>query len=221
MKEDFVDVLHFFLDTRLENIHTVLPGKFIKYEGHNTRKASVKPLIKLKTKGGEDVEIPVIDNVPVIFPSSSSFNLLFPIKKNDGCLVIFSETGIGNYLAGLGIIDVEADDLERFSLTDAICIPGLWTFRNTPKIQLNNIELTDAGELIFLSGTESYVKGDVLKTELQKNIDALTQLQTDFTNWTPASGDGGAALKTLLSSGFLTKTLASLTNILSLLIKGK
>jgi len=46
-------------------------------------------------------------------------------------------------------------------------------------------------------------------------------LQTDFTNWTPVPNDGGAALKTLLTSGFLTKTLASLTNILSEVITGK
>jgi len=69
--------------------------------------------------------------------------------------------------------------------------------------------------------TESYVLGDTLKVELQKNVDALTQLQTDLTAWTPVPNDGGASLKAILSAGFLTKTLASLTNILSQVIKGK
>ena len=68
---------------------------------------------------------------------------------------------------------------------------------------------------------QAFVKGDELKTQLQKNVDALTQLQTDFNSWTPVPNDGGAALKTILTSGFLTKAIASLTDILSELIKGE
>lgn len=68
---------------------------------------------------------------------------------------------------------------------------------------------------------ESFVLGDTLKTELQKNVDALTQLQTDFSSWTPAPNDGGLALKTILSSGFLTEIIASLANILSVKIAGE
>ena len=91
----------------------------------------------------------------------------------------------------------------------------------SPKTK-DNIKYTDNDKILnFLEGDEHFVLGDTAKIELQKNIDALTQLQTDFTSWTPAPNDGGAALKTLLTSGFLTKTLASLTSILSEVIKGK
>lgn len=79
----------------------------------------------------------------------------------------------------------------------------------------------DDKTLSILGEDEHFVLGDTTKTELQKNIDALTQLQTDFTNWTPSPNDGGAALKTILTSGFLTKALASLTSILSEVITGK
>jgi hypothetical protein len=77
------------------------------------------------------------------------------------------------------------------------------------------------GKLTLLSGEESFVLGDSQKEQLQKNIDALTQLQSDFNNWTPVPEDGGQALKSLLSSGFLTNTIANLTNTLSEVIKGK
>lgn len=33
------------------------------------------------------------------------------------------------------------------------------------------------------------------------------QLKQDFNGWVPASGDGGAALKAVLSAGYLTKTI--------------
>ena len=77
------------------------------------------------------------------------------------------------------------------------------------------------GSLALLDGTEHFILGDTAKTELQKNINALTQLQADFTSWTPVANDGGAALKTLLTNGFLNETLANLTNILSGVITGK
>lgn len=91
-----------------------------------------------------------------------------------------------------------------------------------PVADANNIKFDGVtGELSFLSGTESMVLGDTLKTELQKNVDALIQLQTDFNGWTPVPNDGGAALKTILSSGFLTKVIGSLVNILSIVMKVK
>jgi hypothetical protein len=75
--------------------------------------------------------------------------------------------------------------------------------------------------LTFLEGTEAYVLGDTLKTEIQKNTDAITQLQTDLTNWVPVPNDGGLALKNLTSVGFELSPVANLASILSEVIKGK
>lgn len=83
------------------------------------------------------------------------------------------------------------------------------------------IDITSATAINMLGANQSFVKGDELKTQLQLNIDALTQLQLDFTSWSPTANDGGAALKAVLQAGFLLNTLASLTNILSTLIKGE
>jgi hypothetical protein len=78
-----------------------------------------------------------------------------------------------------------------------------------------------SGKLILFDGEESMVLGDQLKSDLQKLVDALTQLNTDFTSWTPVPNDGGAALKTLLGTGFLLNIMPTLSKILSLLIKVK
>jgi len=75
--------------------------------------------------------------------------------------------------------------------------------------------------LTFLEGTEAFVKGDELKTQLQTVFDALTQLQLDFGAWVVVPLDGGGALKTAVTAGFLTKTIGTLANILSTTIKGK
>lgn len=76
-------------------------------------------------------------------------------------------------------------------------------------------------QYIICDGSESFVKGDTLKPEVEKDAAALQQLKTDITAWTPVQGDGGLALKVLLTAGFLTKTLGSYTNILSDKIKGQ
>lgn len=95
----------------------------------------------------------------------------------------------------------------------------IWEDANIPA---NNIKFDGiTQQLTFLDGVESYVKGDTFKIELQKLVNAVSQLQIDFTNWTPVANDGGAALKTQVTSGFLTKIMPILTNILSLFIKGK
>lgn len=86
-------------------------------------------------------------------------------------------------------------------------------------------------QVIYASGTEihlssqasnqPFVLGTTLKTELQKIVDALTQLNSDFSTWTVVAQDGGAALKTLVMAGFVTKAQAALTSILSTKIFGE
>lgn len=80
--------------------------------------------------------------------------------------------------------------------------------------------LTKDNKIIMLEGDEPYVLGDTTKTELDKDEDAMTELQTAIAGWTPAPNDGGAALKAALAT-FLTKPMANYSSILSEDIKGK
>jgi hypothetical protein len=53
------------------------------------------------------------------------------------------------------------------------------------------------------------IKIEDLVSRLNEYEDLFTQLKTDFTAWTPVPQDGGLALKTILLSGYLTKTIPS------------
>lgn len=77
------------------------------------------------------------------------------------------------------------------------------------------------GKLVMLEGAEAMVLGDSLKSDIQSLIDSVSQLQTDLSSWVPTPNDGGAALKTILTTGFLTSVLPTLSSILSKLIKVK
>lgn len=209
MKENPVDIFQKFFESRMENVHTSIPGEIVKYAGHSKRLASVKPLVRLKALDGSSVPLPVIDNVPVVFPSSGEFSLLFPVKKGDGCLISFCESGIGNWIAGSGQ-EVDADDSTRFSLTDAVCFPGLWASKNVAANK--TIELTELGQLVFLEGSESFVKGDTFEVMLNSFLTPISQI---------VPGDmvaNAAALGVIKAAA--AAMLASLPTMKSLKIKG-
>ena len=187
MIEGVVDTFQKFFDSRMFNIHTMIPGIITKYSGHSTRKATVMPMVKAKLLNNTDLEIQPIDNVPVVFPSSNSFSLLFPLNAGDGCLIAFSESGIGNYINGSGEIK-EADDLSRFSLTDAICIPGLWPFNIAPT-STATIEVNQAGIVAINGDTKPFVTHAELDSALQTFILALNlHVHSGVTTGPGASG---------------------------------
>ena len=66
-------------------------------------------------------QIPLLINVPVVFPGGSAFELKFPIQRGDECLVVFSDLSIDNFwLHGNLQNPVE---LRRHDLSDGIAIP--------------------------------------------------------------------------------------------------
>jgi hypothetical protein len=131
-KENIAEVFNLWFSNKMDDVHTILPGQIVNYDGHTTRKAEVKIMIKLRNVHNQIIEIDPIKNVPVIFPSTKNFNMLFPLEKGDGCLLVFAESSIGNFLLNTTDNAIDADDLNRFNLSDCICIPGLWGFANLP-----------------------------------------------------------------------------------------
>ena len=71
------------------------------------------------------------------------------------------------------------------------------------------------GKVTLGAGTKKMVLGDTIQTQLQKIVDQLTQLKTDFSTWVVVPMDGGAALKAKIAAGFALKPSADLSQILS------
>lgn len=164
MKENFTDILRNYTDYRLEQVHTAIPGKIESYD-ESTRLAKVLPLVKMKNTKSIDIPLPVVDNVPVIFPASSAFSLVWALQSGDGCLILFTEAGIGNYLNSSGTSQVNADDQSRHALTDAICIPGLYPPSGIPS-SLASFEVDDAGMYEVKNQVESLggLIGELIQT---------------------------------------------------------
>jgi hypothetical protein len=189
MKEGIVEVLDLWLDSRLKNVHTILPAKIESYSGHDKRKAQVKIQVRFRTVDGQILTIDPIDDVPVIFPSSGKFSLLFPLNKGDGCLVAFSEEGIGNFLKST--TEVDADSLARFQLSDAICIPGLWSFKNVPS-STSTIEIDDSGNVNINGSPDVNINGDTRNLVSHTELNSALQILVAAINATFATKVNGA-----------------------------
>jgi len=87
----------------------------------------------------------------------------------------------------------------------------LWQSPNGSYILINDDE-----EVLELNGkTYKAVKGDTLKTEIDKLNAQMDAIRQAVQNWVVVPNDGGAAFKTLLSSLFLTKPQSDFSDILS------
>ena len=82
MKEEFSDIFRQMTEGILSQVNTMLPAQVESYDP-KTKKVSVKPLLK-KSLSGQEVTLPVINNVPVVFPSSKKSIMSFPLEKGDG-----------------------------------------------------------------------------------------------------------------------------------------
>lgn len=170
----------------------MIPGRIQSYD-KDSRTATVKPSVRQRTLHGELLDIPPIAGIPVVWPSSGAFSLVGDLALGDGVMLVFAETSIGSWIKGSG--DADAEDETRFSLHDAIAVPGLWARSKVPSThdlrkavwglasQSVTIGASNGGLVVVQNATTD------LRTELDKIWDAITTLRTNSeAEWTALAG---------------------------------
>jgi len=79
-----------------ESLHVALPGKVTEYDPE-TRRATIQPMLKDRKHGGRS--LPALREVPVFCPVNRDGENAFAIRAGDGCLVVFADGGIDEWLA--------------------------------------------------------------------------------------------------------------------------
>lgn len=117
------------VESRLLELHVCLPGKVEKYH-KDKQKADIQPLLQRKFKTDEQVNLPLITNVPVIWPSANNNQayITLPLKKDDTGIITFAERSLDLWLVKGGMVAPE--DTRKHDLSDGIFIPGLNPFTN-------------------------------------------------------------------------------------------
>ena len=155
MSKSLVDAMTVWLNSKLEDVHTAIPGKIEKYD-EATHTADVSPLLSKITVKNVEIVMPVIPGVPVMFPSGQSFGLTWEVQKGDGVLLIFSEVALGAWVNSEGDKQVAPEGKHRFSETDAIAILGL-----SPKVVEPLVSLhVDKDGKLNLSGAKEIMIED-------------------------------------------------------------
>lgn len=140
------EVLSVFGQFLFDRIHTCLPGQVIKYD-YQTSKAEVKPCLKQKFSDGTTCDLPVVVNVPVVWPRAGNSMIHFPLKKDDYVLLVFCERSLDFWLSKGGT--TEPGDVRQFDLTDGIAIPGLYPFSSSsPATDNENVQIVSGDAII-------------------------------------------------------------------------
>jgi hypothetical protein len=183
----------------VQDVRVGLPGVVVAYDSA-TQLADVKPQISdtFEEEDGtvSNIAIPVIVNVPVIFPAGGGMRITFPVRTGDTVWLMFSDRSLDAWLSAGG--DTAPADLRRHHLSDAVAIPGLhpnnaaWSDADTSVITLGS----DSGAAEFVATAERVL------TELNK-IRTAFNAHTHVVTGTSATGGpvtGSAATPTSMTT---------------------
>lgn len=199
----FQRVLREAIDARLKDVHVALPAKVVAVL--DTQRVHVQPLLQRQYKNGDVVDIPVIQDVPVIVPRGTDYWIKLPVAVDDTGLILFSERSIDKWLVQGGKLNPGSP--RKFDLSDGIFVPGLYPFSQqiedvTSDLVIHNadaeIRLQKLGKFKIKSPTEELFQ--VLSDQLQALIDALIITGIGPQPFTPATVAALTAIKTRLDS---------------------
>lgn len=148
------DALRQAIQFQLYDLHTALPGVIVSYD-YTKQKAEVQPTLKKSYLDGTTLDLPILSNVPVIFPKAGGAGLTFPVVQGDTCLLLFIERSTDLWKSVGG--NVAPNDPRKFDLSDAVAIMGLFPFTENSLAENNsdvlltykssNIRIKESGDI--------------------------------------------------------------------------
>lgn len=187
--KNFEQALGFVFSQQFKKIYTCMPGVIQSYDD-SSKRAQVLPALQRTFTDGTTSSLPVLVDVPIIFPSGGGFTITMPITKGDAVLLLFSQRGITEFKKTFNESLPDIDSL--LSIQDAIAIPGFGALSISPN-------LTDGANMQTEDGTNSIsVNND--KAELKIGANTL-----DIDDTAMTATIGGATL--VLNSTSLTSNV--------------
>ena len=135
-------------DNNIKNVYTAYPGTVTEYNP-NILQASVS-LDLQEVVDGRETNIPVLNNVPVLFPRAKNAHVVFPIEVGSKGLVIFSQRSIDGWIElGKSLVP---EDPRMHNINDGVFIPGLSPKNDvlTRKGSPDSVEVTNGETYIEL-----------------------------------------------------------------------
>ena len=133
------------LQTAMESagvgIRVAIPGIVEAWDAEQ-QTVTVQPAIREKISfggTGQEMNIPLLVDVPVVMPRAGGYSLVFAPKKGDECLIVFGDMCMDAWWQSGGI-QSQADS-RRHDLSDGFAILGCWSQPNKPSIPAEGCRL--------------------------------------------------------------------------------
>jgi hypothetical protein len=153
------DVIRGAIEAFLAEVHTLKVGRVEKYD--NTQQvANIKIVMRRPFNIGADEvdheEIPLLYNVPVLWPRAGGFIVHLPIQEGDHILVGFTDDDISAWRTSGS--ESEPNDRRRHSLGSAVAF-GLGIGHLTDVLSINPLDLAArlAGMVLGEDGTDRII----------------------------------------------------------------
>lgn len=188
---------------RASGMRVSLPGRIESYDAA-TQRATVQPLVMESHTDdlGERVAelLPVVTDVPIMFPGSGAYRITWPVAAGDTVLLVFSSSSLDRWLARGGEVDPEDD--RHHNISDAVAIPGLFDFAHVPTIAPTNLMIVHSPSQILLGANAEEAAVRITDLEAVFGI-----IKSAINGAAVAAGDGGATFKLNLMNALNAATL--------------
>lgn len=204
------------IEHRLLDVHTALIAKVERYDAEK-QLVDVAPVLKrsIKTLDGEwaHESLPVLCDVPVLFPRAGGFFLSFPIQAGDFVQLIFNEASIEAWLTDKA---PNTPCNQRFSLEGAVAIPGVFPLNkalsgahaeNLVLGQEQGLQIHIDGQKIRLGSADAH-EALAIASKVQEELDRIKASFNAHTH-VPSGGTIKPTDKILLSSDIATKNVVA------------
>ena len=171
-KRNLSEPLRAAVESVMSELHVCLPGRIERYD-HTEQRAEVKPLLRRNYRDGDESDMPVIADVPVIWPRAGGASLTMPVQTGDGVLLVFADRSLDRWLAEGG--EVTPDDRRKHDLSDCVAIPGLVPFAG-----FGDAEATrDPGAVVVQYGETTWSVHDDGRVEVDGDVNISGDLDVD------------------------------------------
>ena len=157
---------------------------------------TIREKVYLPDGNSRYVNLPLLINVPLIFPGTSQYTLKFPINKGDEVLVFFSDLSLDNFWEKGNVQN--PIEQRRHDLSDGLAIPASISIPSNQAIKVTQIEFTNS-DIIFKAGGLTTTLSQLIEgsggggtfdhtqlnnrdVENQHPIEAITNLRTVLDN---------------------------------------
>jgi hypothetical protein len=160
-------------DHQIAGLYTAMPATIVTIKDNlNTLMIDAQPSVNINYLDGRVAERPPILNIPVIFPTSSTSALTFPLRVGDPVWLMFSMRGLDAFKAGNGKPSTPTD-FRKFNVQDAVAIPAPWPQSMSPNNPSKRVWDHSTEDMVMVHNI-----GTGNECELRLKADGVIQVRT-------------------------------------------